>query len=53
MTNIPVYDDIQDPAISDRVKMDPNLPYQVLTTDQVKTESNPARVVISLWQSRC
>ena len=42
MTNIPVYDTVQDPPVSDKVKINPNPAYQVLTSDQVKMESNPA-----------
>ena len=42
MTNIPVYDVVQDTAVSDKVKMEPNPAYQVLTSDHVKMESNPA-----------
>ena len=42
MTNIPLYETVQDPPVSDKVKMEPNPAYQVLTSDQVKMESNPA-----------
>ena len=42
MSNIPVYDTVQDPAVSDKVKMETNPAYQVITSHQVKMETNPA-----------
>ena len=47
MSNIPVYDVVQDPGVSDKVIMEPNPAYQVLTSDQVKMESNPAYQVLT------
>ena len=47
MSNIPVYDVVQDPAVSDKVKMEVNPAYQVLSSDQVKMESNPAYQVLT------
>ena len=40
--NIPVYDDVQDPVISNTVKMEPNPAYQGLPSDHVKMETNSA-----------
>ena len=37
-----MYDVVQDPAVSDKVKMESNPAYQVLRSDQVKMEYNPA-----------
>jgi len=42
LNNIPLYDVMQDPVVSDTVKMEPNPAYQGLTSDQVKMETNPA-----------
>ena len=52
MTNIPVYDAVQDPAVSDKVIMEPNPAYQVLTSDQVKMEPNPAYQALSSHSGR-
>ena len=53
MTNIPVYDVVQDTAASDKVKMESNPAYQVLTSDQVKMmESNPAYQELSSHSGR-
>ena len=45
--NIPVYDAVQDPEVSDTVKMEPNPAYQGIPSDQVKIETNPAYQVIT------
>ena len=42
MTNIPLYETVHDPPVSDKVKMESNPAYQMLTSDQVKMKSNPA-----------
>ena len=42
ISNIPLYDDVEDPVISDTVKMEPNPAYQGLPSDHVKMETNPA-----------
>ena len=52
MTNIQVYDTVQDPAVSDKVKMESNPAYQVLTSDQVKMEANPAYQELSSHSGR-
>ena len=52
MANIPVYDTVQDPAVSDKVKMEFNPAYQLLTSDQVKMESNPAYEELSSHSGR-
>ena len=51
MSNIPVYDIVQDP-VSDKVKMEPNPSYQVLTSDQVKMEPNPSYQELSCHSGR-
>ena len=51
MSNIPVYDTVQDP-VSDKVKMETNPAYQVLTSDQVKMEPNPAYQELSSHSGR-
>ena len=33
MTNIPVYDTVENQPVSDKVKINPNPAYQVLTSD--------------------
>ena len=45
MVNIPIYDTVQDP-VSDKVKMEANPSYQVLSPDKVKMEANPAYQVL-------
>ena len=52
MSNIPVYDVVQDTAASDKVIMEPNPAYQVLTSDQVKMEPNPAYQELSSYSGR-
>ena len=52
MSNIPLYDVVQDPAVSDKVIMEPNPAYQVLTSDQVKMQSNPAYQELSSHSGR-
>ena len=52
MSNIQVYDTVQDPPVSDKVKMEPNPAYQVLTSDQVKMEPNPAYQELSSHSGR-
>ena len=52
MANIPVYETVQDPAESDKVKMESNSAYQVLKSDQVKMESNPAYKELSSQSGR-
>jgi len=47
MSNIPVYDIVQDPAVSDTVKMEPNPAYQGLPSDHVRMEHNPAYQVLT------
>ena len=45
--NIPLYDTVQDPEVSDMVKIEPNPAYQGLPPDHVKMETNPAYQVIT------
>ena len=52
MSNIPVYDIVQEPAVSDKVKMQSNPAYQVLTSDTVKMQSNPAYGELSSHSGR-
>ena len=52
MANIPIYDVVQDPAVCNEVKMEPNPAYKVLTSDQVKIESSPAYQGLSSHGSR-
>ena len=52
MTNIPVYDTVQDPPVSDKVTINPNPTYQVSTCDKVKMESNPAYQELSSHSGR-
>ena len=47
MSNNPVYDIVQDPAISDIVKIEPNPAYQGLPSDHVRMEPNPAYQVLT------
>ena len=42
MSNVPVYDTIEDPVVFNPVKMEPNPAYQGLPSDRVKMETNPA-----------
>ena len=51
MSNIPVYDIVQDP-VSDKVEMEPNPSYHVLTSDQVKMEPNPSYQELSSHSGR-
>ena len=52
MANIPVYDVVQDTAVCNDVKMEPNPAYQVLRSDHVKMESNPAYQGLSSHSGR-
>ena len=52
MSNIPVYDTVQDPAVSDTVKMDSNPAYQLLTSDQANKEPDPAYQDLSSYSGR-
>ena len=65
MNDIPLYDAVQDPAVSDTVKMEPNpayqgLPsdhvkmaaYQVLTSNQANKEPDPAYQDLSSYTGR-
>ena len=47
-----MYDVVQDPAICDEVKIEPNSAYQVLRSDQVKMKSNPAYQELSSHSAR-
>ena len=42
MSNIPVYDTVQDPAVSDKVKMETNPAYQEMPSDQNRKGPDPA-----------
>ena len=48
MSNVPVYDTVQDPVVSDQAKMEPNLAYQGLPSDYVMMETNPAYQIFTL-----
>ena len=52
MSTIPVYDTVQDPAVSDKVKMEANLAYQMLTSNQVYNEPDPAYQDLSSHSGR-
>ena len=41
MSTIPVYDTVPDPVVSDKVKMESNPAYQVLTSDHDHTNKRP------------
>ena len=47
-----MYETVQDPPVSDKVKMKPNPAYQVLTSDQVKMGANPAYQELSSRSGR-
>ena len=51
MNNIPVYDIVQD-SVSDKVKIEPNPSYHMLTSDQVKMEPNPSYQELSSHSGR-
>ena len=52
MSNIPVYNTVQDPVASDKVKMETNPAYQVLSSDQNRKGPDPAYQEISLHSGR-
>ena len=51
MSNIPVYDTVPDPAVPDKVKMESNPTYQVLTSDHAIKEPDPAYEVLTSDQA--
>ena len=52
MSNIPVYNTVQDPVASDKVKMETNPAYQVLSSDQNRKGPDPAYQELSLHSGR-
>ena len=42
VSNVPVYDTVENPVVPDQVKIEPNPAYQGLPSDRVKMETNPA-----------
>ena len=52
MSNIPVYNTVQDPVASDKVKMETNPAYQVLSSDQNRKGPDPAYQELSSHSGR-
>ena len=52
MSNIPVYDNVQDPAASDKVKMETNPAYQEMPSDQNRKGPDPACQELSSHSGR-
>ena len=51
MSNIPVYDTVPDPGVPDKVKMESNPAYEVLTSDHAIKEPDPAYEVLTSDQA--
>ena len=52
MSNIPVYNTVQDPVASDEVKMETNPAYKEISADQNRKGPDPAYQEISLHSGR-
>ena len=52
MSNIPVYDTVQDPAVFDKVKMETNPAYQEMPSDQNRKGPDPAYQDLSSHSGR-
>jgi len=52
MSNIPINDTLQDPAVSDKVKMDPNPAYKVLTSNQANKGLGPTYQDLSSYSGK-